>query len=107
MNKEKVTSKGHRDILIILVAAVLMTVAAIIQYVYMRNSIIDSATECAKSDLTISKQNIETEVTAVETAVNVGELNVLSGVCVGLGYLLDSCIVIRNALSISAVSRIK
>lgn len=70
MNKEKVTSKGHRDILIILVAAVLMTVAAIIQYVYMRNSIIDSATECAKSDLTISKQNIETEVTAVETAVN-------------------------------------
>ena len=74
-----ILSKGRRDIVIILVAAILMTIAAGIQYVYMRNSIVDAAMKSAKSDLTISKQQIETDVTSIETAVNTMSYAVLQG----------------------------
>ena len=51
---------GRRDITIIVAAALLMTIGAAIQYFYMRSSIIETATESAKSDLTVSGQQIET-----------------------------------------------
>jgi len=61
---------SNKDIVIIIIAAILMTAAAFIQYFYMRNSIVAAATQSAKSDLSISCQQIETEVTSIETAVN-------------------------------------
>lgn len=71
---------SNRDIAIIIIAAFLMTTAALIQYFYMRNSIINAATQSAKSDLSISCQQIETEVTEIETAVNAMGYSVLQNV---------------------------
>lgn len=71
---------SNRDIAIIIVAALLMTAAAVIQYFYMRSSIISAATQSAKSDLSISCQQIETEVTEIETAVNAMSYSVLQNV---------------------------
>ena len=68
---------SNRDIAIIIIAAFLMTTAALIQYFYMRNSIVNAATQSAKSDLSISCQQIETEVTEIETAVNAMGYSVL------------------------------
>jgi len=70
---------SNRDIAII-IAAFLMTTAALIQYFYMRNSIVNAATQSAKSDLSISCQQIETEVTEIETAVNAMGYSVLQNV---------------------------
>lgn len=71
---------SNRDIAIIIFAALLMTAAAVIQYFYMRNSIVSAATQSAKSDLSISCQQIETEVTEIETAVNAMGYSVLQNV---------------------------
>ena len=71
---------SNRDIAIVIIAAFLMTTAAVIQYFYMRNSIINAATQSAKSDLSISCQQIETEVTEIETAVNAMGYSVLQNV---------------------------
>ena len=71
---------SNRDIAIIIIAAFLMTTAAVIQYFYMRNSIVNAATQSAKSDLSISCQQIETEVTEIETAVNAMGYSVLQNV---------------------------
>lgn len=71
---------SNRDIAIIIIAAFLMTTAALIQYFYMRNSIVNAATQSAKSDLSISCQQIETEVTEIETAVNAMGYSVLQNV---------------------------
>lgn len=71
---------SNRDIAIIIIAAFLMTTAAVIQYFYMRNSIVNAATQSAKSDLSISCQQIETEVTEIETSVNAMGYSVLQNV---------------------------
>lgn len=71
---------GRRDITIIVAAALLMTIGAAIQYFYMRGSIIEAATESAKSDLTVTGQQIETKVTEIETAVNTMSFAVLQNV---------------------------
>jgi len=71
---------SNRDIAIIIIAAMLMAAAAVIQYFYMRNSIISAATQSAKSDLSISCQQIETEVTSIETAVNTMSYTVLQNI---------------------------
>ena len=71
---------SNRDIAIIIIAAFLMITAAVIQYFYMRNSIINAATQSAKSDLSISCQQIEKEVTEIETAVNAMGYSVLQNV---------------------------
>lgn len=71
---------SNRDMAIIIIAAFLMTTAALIQYFYMRNSIVNAATQSAKSDLSISCQQIETEVTEIETAVNAMGYSVLQNV---------------------------
>lgn len=68
---------SNRDIAIVVIAALLMTVAAFIQYFYLRHSLISAATQSAKSDLSISCQQIETEVTEIETAVNTMSYSVL------------------------------
>lgn len=71
---------GNRDIAIVVIAAFLMTAAAAIQYFYMRNSIVNAVTQSAKSDLSISCQQIEKEVTEIETAVNAMSYSVLQNV---------------------------
>lgn len=71
---------GRRDITMIVLAALLMTIGAAIQYFYMRGSIIEAATESAKSDLTVTGQQIETKVTEIETAVNTMSFAVLQNV---------------------------
>ncbi|MBQ9676786.1 MAG: SpoIIE family protein phosphatase [Prevotella sp.] len=71
---------GRRDITIIVAAALLMTIGAAIQYFYMRSSIIEAATESAKSDLTVTGQQIETKVTEIETAVNTMSFAILQNV---------------------------
>lgn len=71
---------SNRDIAIIIIAAFLMTTAAVIQYFYMRNSIINAATQSAKSDLSFSCQQIETKVAEIETAVNAMSYMVLQNV---------------------------
>ena len=71
---------SNRDIAIIIIAAFLMTTAAFIQYFYMRNSIINAAMQSAKSDLSISCQQIETKVAEIETAVNAMSYTVLQNV---------------------------
>lgn len=71
---------SNHDIAIVMIAALLMTAAAGIQYFYMRNSIVSAATQSAKSDLSISCQQIETKVTEIETAVNAMGYSVLQNV---------------------------
>ena len=68
---------SNRDVAVIVIAALLMTAAAVIQYVFMRSSIVNAATQSAKSDLSISCQQIEKEVTEIETAVNAMGYSVL------------------------------
>lgn len=80
MNSNIRRMMSNRDIAIIIIAALLMTSAAIIQYLYMRESIISAATQSAKSDLSISCQQIETEVTGIEAAVNTMGYSVLQNV---------------------------
>lgn len=55
---------------LISIAAAVMVLAAVIQYLVMRNSMFQEAELHAKSELMISKQKIETAVTNVESAVN-------------------------------------
>lgn len=71
---------SNRDIAFIIIAALLMATAAAIQYFYMRTSITNAATQSAKSDLSISCQQIETEVTGIESAVNTMAYSVLQNV---------------------------
>ena len=71
---------SNRDIAVIILAAILIMASAAIQYFYMRSSIVSAATQSAKSDLTISCQQIETEVTGIETAVNTMGYSVLQNV---------------------------
>lgn len=78
-NNSKQTMSNHA-IALIVIAALLMIAAAAIQYFYMRTSIINAATQSAKSDLSISCQQIETEVTSIETAVNMTSYSVLQNV---------------------------
>ncbi len=68
---------SNRDVAVIIIAALLMMAAAVIQYVFMRSSIVSAATQSAKSDLSISCQQIETKVTEIETAVNAMGYSVL------------------------------
>ena len=71
---------SNRDIAVIIIAALLMMAATVIQYAFMRSSIISAATQSARSDLSISCQQIETKVTEIETAVNAMGYAVLQNV---------------------------
>lgn len=61
---------NKRDIWLICIAGALMLVATCIQYLFMRDSMFEEAKLRAQSELTLASQRIETEVTNVESAVN-------------------------------------
>lgn len=87
---------SNRDIAIIIIAALLMTTAAVIQYFYMRSSIINAAMQSAKSDLSISCQQIETEVTEIETTVNTMGYSVLQNVSMPESMYDITCHVLKS-----------
>ena len=72
MNKGNLRqSISKRDIWLICIAGLLMLVATCIQYLFMRDSMFEEATLRAQSELTMASQKIETEVTNVESTVNI------------------------------------
>lgn len=70
MDKSQKQSISRLNFWLISIAAVIMVVAVVIQYMFMRNSMFQEAELHAKSELMISKQKIETAVINVESAVN-------------------------------------
>ena len=70
MEKSQRQSMSRLNFWLISIAAAVMVLAAVIQYLVMRNSMFQEAELHAKSELMISKQKIETAVTNVESAVN-------------------------------------
>ena len=70
MEKNQRQSMSRLNFWLISIAAAVMVLAAVIQYLVMRNSMFQEAELHAKSELMISKQKIETAVTNVESAVN-------------------------------------
>lgn len=70
MEKSQRQSMSRLYIWLISIAAAVMVLAAVIQYMVMHNNMFQEAELHAKSELMISKQKIETAVTNVESAVN-------------------------------------